>query len=600
MLNSIISLRRRGRPRAIPLRWQIAAIGIVAVLATLLLMVVPVVSTTQRAVTDTVRERLTAMAYGVAVGVSADSVDRIADNPTAISAAGVNVHTALAAFWASVKRDSATDTTGTADAKLGEHNGLFIVRRDASGYRVLAHSGWVIQPPSARVSWTPPGALLDSLSRFSSGHRGVYWMPTSTTMMAVAPIAHDRDGTIAGLAVAQLGESAGAVRIWRQLLRWVWVPLLALVLAVVLSAALAQRIAKRVAHLATHARHVAEGDLRPLEGVPAIATDEVGALAVAMHEMTNHLRTLLASVERGTTRVAVTAESLAAGAQQMSGSAEQVATAARSIADAATLQTSGMASIEEISSATLAGARSMTTEADEAARSAAAAATALDTVRRHGEQALASIGAIADVTRDAVIAVAALNERAERITQMTRLVNAIADQTHLLALNAAIEAARAGESGRGFAVVAEEVRRLSDQSARAVDEIDQTLAEMKLASRQIGGRIGVVDQRVGDGMTVIREAALGVARVNADVESARQAAARIATRVSAQEQHTGALAGHIESVADLARSSAKASGDVHAVIAEQTDAVRDVATSSSRLAEVVEELRASVARFAAG
>lgn len=136
----------------------------------------------------------------------------------------------------------------------------------------------------------------------------------------------------------------------------------------------------------------------------------------------------------------------------------------------------GLATRSETQAATLEEA---TTALDSLMLSVQATATRTAQAETAGISSREQAAAGAEVVRDAIEAMAAIETSAEQMTRIIGVIEDIAFQTNLLALNAGIEAARAGEAGRGFAVVASEVRSLALKASDSAHEIAKLISHSR-------------------------------------------------------------------------------------------------------------------------
>ena len=171
---------------------------------------------------------------------------------------------------------------------------------------------------------------------------------------------------------------------------------------------------------------------------------------------------------------------------------------------------------------------------------------------------------------------AKLRNSSVEIGAVLGVISGIAEQTNLLALNATIEAARAGELGKGFAVVANEVKELARSTAKATNEIGNSINTIQSDAKSAIESLEEITQiinKISDISNVIAAA----------VEEQAATVGEISRSIFTSAAGSSAITQNIQGVAD-------SSGKI-------TQGSAEIQSSSVELARVSSQLRALVSRF---
>lgn len=207
------------------------------------------------------------------------------------------------------------------------------------------------------------------------------------------------------------------------------------------------------------------------------------------------------------------------------------------------------------------------------------------------------IGELAEDNRSSLDAVRRLEDNAKEVEQIISLVGELAEQTNLLALNASIEAARAGEHGKGFAVVAEEVRKLADESAHAVNGISTLIKSIQAGVlevvSQIEEQVNTANHEVEKGTETNKAIAEMTDSVN-EVEAAVKEIAQLAQQQMDGLKNTSTQA---QEVAGIAEETSAGAEEVSAGVQEQSAMVENISHISRQLSDQAEKLKLTIKQF---
>ncbi|HEX2113885.1 MAG TPA: methyl-accepting chemotaxis protein [Alphaproteobacteria bacterium] len=341
-------------------------------------------------------------------------------------------------------------------------------------------------------------------------------------------------------------------------------------------------VAGRLIALEGAMRRVAEGDLTA--EMPPAGSDEIGAMTEALRvfksnaQQVRQLEAEQAEAKRRAEeeRKAATLKLAAEFENSVKGIVSQVGEFVQEMRKSAESLTSTAADASQRS----AGVATATEEAMANTQTVASAseelATSIAEIARQVSQSASVAGKAVQAASGTTAVVTGLNQAAQKIGDVLKMIQDIAGRTNLLALNATIEAARAGESGKGFAVVASEVKSLANQTAKATEEIAQQIDEIQGATEQTVSAIESISATIGEINSI---------------------ASMIASAVEEQGATTREIATNIQQVATGMRDVASNTAGAKQAATTTGEAAVKVLNASTELARQSDALRAQIDSF---
>lgn len=325
--------------------------------------------------------------------------------------------------------------------------------------------------------------------------------------------------------------------------------------------------------------------------------DEIRSLGLAFNHMLAGMRTMVSQIQENfqetdkkVVSISEMSERAARQAEIVSGTIGEIASGADNSANSVMLMVESIDEVTQI-------AKEVQEKAESSETVSANMMKELQLSKDAIQSLISGMERIVTDNRQSMETVKRLESNATKVEQIIQLVGDIASQTNLLALNASIEAARAGEHGKGFAVVAKEVRKLADESSKAVQGISELIKSIQMevhhVVKQMEAQVDRANNEAQKG-SQMNEVIEGMTSAIHNMEDMVKAITELVDRQMEKIKHTSAQS---QEVAAIAEETSAGAQEVAASTADQVRVIDGVESLALELKDQAEKLKETIKRF---
>jgi methyl-accepting chemotaxis protein len=211
--------------------------------------------------------------------------------------------------------------------------------------------------------------------------------------------------------------------------------------------------------------------------------------------------------------------------------------------------------------------------------------------------AIEQMEAISNSVAHSASLIETLKGHSTEISNILNLIQEISAQTNLLSLNAGIEAARAGEEGKGFAIVATEIRKLSERSKLAAENIRAIVEKITHDTDQAVHSMNSVGEEVKEGISLVGETGVAFKTILKAVQDVTSQIAEVSATSEEMSAATEEITSSVNKTSQIAEETLIKTNDSVSSTAEQNELVDNMTLSIENLSEMANLLKEMTSKF---